>query len=103
MNGTWCSESFLRKMIKESAKIKKLATWYNQIPNIFWSILNFTPIGYFWFMAMDLKWLYILLAISLVAGFLPNSFFDRIQLSKTTSIYKKIGIRIVKKYTQDGD
>ena len=32
-----------------------------------------------------------------------KAFFDRIQLSKTTSIYKKIGIRIVKKYTQDGD
>ena len=89
--------------IKESAKIKKLATWYNQITNIFGSILNFTPIGYFWFMAMDLKWLYILLAISLLAGFLPKFFFDRIQLSPTTSLYEKIGIRTVKKFTQDGD
>ncbi len=76
---------------------------YNQIPNLFWSILNFTPIGCFWYMAIDLKWLYILLAISLASGFLPNSFFDRIQLSQTSSLYKKIGIRMVKKYTQDGD
>jgi len=90
-------------MSKESAQIKKWATWYNQITNIFWSILNFTPIGYFCFMAMDLKWLYILLAISLLAGFLPKSFFDRIQLSQTTALYEKIGIRTVKKFTQDGD
>ncbi len=90
-------------MIKEAAKIKKLATLYNQIANVFWSILNFTPIGCFWFMAMDLQWLYILLAISLLAGFLPKAFFDRIQLSQTTSLYEKIGMRTVKKFTQDGD
>jgi len=96
-------ESFLRKVIKESAKIKKIATWYNQVPNLFWSFLNFTPLGYFCFSIMDLQWLYILLAISLLAGFLPHSFFDAIQLSQTTSFYKKIGIRVIKKYTQDGD
>ncbi len=90
-------------MIKESAKVKKLATWYNQITNIFWSVLNFTAIGYFWFMAIDLKWLFILLAISLLAGFLPKAFFDTMQLSQTTSLYEKIGIRTVKKFTQDGD
>jgi hypothetical protein len=54
-------------------------------------------------MAMDLQWLYILLGTSLLAGFLPRSFFDAIQLSQTTSLYKKIGIRMVKKFTQDGD
>jgi len=89
--------------IKTAAKIKKLATWYNQIPNVFWSILNFAPIGYFWYMATDLKWLYIILAISLSAGVLPNSFFDMVQLSQSTSFYEKIGMRTVKKFTQDGD
>ena len=54
-------------------------------------------------MATDLKWLFILLAVSMLAGFLPNAFFDAIQLGQTTAIYKKIGIRFVKKYTQDGD
>jgi hypothetical protein len=41
------------KDIKEAAQIKKWAIWYNQITNIFWSILNFTPIGYFWFRANE--------------------------------------------------
>ncbi|MDZ7274158.1 MAG: hypothetical protein ONB47_08850 [candidate division KSB1 bacterium] len=54
-------------------------------------------------MAMDLKWLYIILAISLAAGFLPNAFFDRMQLSQSVSFYRAIGMRTVKKYTQDGD
>lgn len=89
--------------IKDPAKIKKWVPWYNQIPNVFWSLLNFIVIGYFCFMFMHLKWLFIILALSLLAGFLPNTFFDKIQLSQTTSLYKKIGIRIVKTYTQDGD
>jgi len=38
-----------------------------------------------------------------LAGFLPKAFFDAIQLSPTTSFYEKIGIRMVKKYTQDSD
>ncbi|MGH7494883.1 MAG: hypothetical protein ACREOO_21125 [bacterium] len=88
---------------KTSARMKMWAICYNQIPNIFWSVLSFTPLGYFWYMVKDLKWLYILLAVSFLGGFLPNTFFDAVQLGKTTSIYEKIGIRFVKKFTQDGD
>jgi hypothetical protein len=88
---------------KPPAMAKSRATYYNQIPNVFWSVVSFTPLGCFWYLATDLKWLFILLGISLLAGFLPNSFFDAVQLGQTTSIYRKIGIRFVKKFTQDGD
>ena len=91
------------KESKTRAEVQKRAIWYNQTVNVLWSIVSFTPIGYFCFAAMDLKWLFILLAVSLSAGFLPRTFFDAMQLGKTTSIYEKIGIRFAKKYTQDGD
>ena len=88
---------------KTAAAMKQWAIWYNQIPNLFWSVLSFTPLGYFWYTAMDLKWLLSSLALSLLAGFLPRAFFDTMHFGKTASVYKKIGIRFVKKYTQDGD
>lgn len=88
---------------KASAQMNKKALWYNQTLNVFWSVLNFSPLGYFCFAAMELKWIYILSGLSLAAGFLPRSFFDAMQLGKTTALYEKIGIRVVKKLTQDGD
>jgi hypothetical protein len=88
---------------KTSARMKRWATYCNQIPNVFWSVLSFTPLGYFWYMAADLQWLFVLLAASFLGGFLPNAFFDAVQLGNTTLIYERIGIRFVKRYTQDGD
>lgn len=35
--------------------------------------------------------------------FLPESWLDKMQLSQSTNVYQKIGIRFIKKYTQDGD
>lgn len=81
----------------------KMALWYNQIFNVSWSVLNFSALGYFCYTKMDLNWVYVFTALSLAAGFLPRSFFDAIQLSRRTAFYKKIGIRVARKFTQDGD
>ena len=88
---------------QELTKIRRRAIWYNQAVNFFWSILNFVPVGYYCSIEMNVQWFYSFLIISLLAMFLPNSFFDSIQLSHTTATYTKIGIRTIKKYTQDGD
>ncbi|WP_423148992.1 hypothetical protein [Rubrolithibacter danxiaensis] len=89
--------------VEKSARIKRIVTTYNQIPVIFWSLLNLIPLGYFCYGYMDLKILYVLLTISILSGFLPHSFFKALQLGKSSTVYNRIGIRIVKKYTQDGD
>jgi hypothetical protein len=81
----------------------RLATLYNQLSNVFWSILGFAPIGYFCYVRMEPGWIYLFLALSLPVVLLPHSFYDKIQIGRTTVVYERIGIRIVRKFTQDGD
>ena len=80
-----------------------MVAWYNMIPNLVWSVLNLTPISVFCYQEIRLKLLYIFLAISLLALFVPASFFNTIQLGTTTSIYRKIGVRYLNKFTQNGE
>jgi len=84
-------------------RIAKTKSLYNAIPTILWSLMGFTPIGYFCYVYMELMWIYLFLALSLTILFLPDSFFQIIRMSANVSFYQKIGIRIVKKLTQDGD
>jgi hypothetical protein len=86
-----------------SQPANRLATWYNQLSNVFWSVLGFSPVGYFCYTRMELVWLYIFLALSLPVLLLPNAVYDAMQISRTTAVYERIGIRIVRKFTQDGD
>lgn len=88
---------------KETAKIKIRIAWYNIIPSLFWSILCLTPISIFCYTHMSLSLLYLFLVTALSAFLLPKTFFDRIQLSKSTSFYKKTGIKFVNKFTQNGE
>lgn len=81
----------------------RLATWYNQLSNVFWSILGFAPIGYFCYVRMEPGWIYLFLALSLPVVLLPHSFYDKIQIGRTTAVYERMGVRIVRKFTQDGD
>jgi uncharacterized C2H2 Zn-finger protein len=93
----------MSKPIKESAKIKRIASWYNQVPNFFWMILNLLPLVYFCSTRASPGYLYIFSGISFLSLFLPVSFFNAIQLSNRPAFYEKIGIRTVRKFTQDGD
>lgn len=88
---------------QDRAKRKRVAAGYNQATNLFWSVVCLGPLVYFGYSKMAPVWTYTFLAISALPVFLPNSFFDSIQLSRTVSSYTKLGIRIVRKYTQDGD
>ena len=82
---------------------KRLAEAYNQIPNVVWTVLCLGPVAYYSSVAMPLKYLYSALVISLAAFFLPRAFFDAIHLSRKPQTYEALGIRFVKKFTQDGD
>ena len=74
---------------KDSVKIKKIVDRYNMMANLFWSVLNLAPISVFCYRLVVQKWFYVSLAISLLTAFLPQSFFDTIQLSKRVSFYRK--------------
>ncbi|HEY1870887.1 MAG TPA: hypothetical protein VGG71_07505 [Chitinophagaceae bacterium] len=89
--------------MNESKKIRNLVAGYNMIANLSWSALNLVPISIFCWEHISLKLLLIFLVISLMSLFLPNSFFDSIQLAKTTSVYKKMGIGVANKFVQNGE
>jgi uncharacterized membrane protein YedE/YeeE len=88
---------------QQYAAAKKLAGYYNMVPNLIWSILHLAPVTFFCFTEMIPGWVYLFTAISFGLGLLPVSFLQRIQLGKTTAPYKKAGIRLIRKYSQDGD
>ncbi|MFD2935120.1 glycosyl-4,4'-diaponeurosporenoate acyltransferase CrtO family protein [Spirosoma flavum] len=52
---------------------------------------------------MDPTWLYAFLSISFLPFLVPNGLFDRIQPSSSAGFYTRLGIRTIRKYTQDGD
>ena len=82
--------------------LKRIQALYNMIPNLIWSLLNLIPISIFCYTLVNLKLFYIFLIVSIVPIFLPNSFFDKIQIGNATSIYKKLGVHIINKVSQNG-
>jgi hypothetical protein len=87
---------------RDLARIKRLLNRYNMIPNVVWSVLNLFPIATYCYNKVDHRSLYIFMALSVLPGFFPNSFYDRIQLGRTTRIYKRVGVGIVNKIAQNG-
>ena len=83
--------------------IKNTIAWYNMVPNLFWSFLNLVPISVFCYKYINLQFLPILIALSLLTVFMPKSFFQAIQLGQTLVIYNRIGVRFINKFTQNGD
>ncbi|HMH23032.1 MAG TPA: hypothetical protein VK563_14710 [Puia sp.] len=81
----------------------RLAAGYNAIPNFFWSVLHLGPVTVFCFTKMEPAWLYIFLGAAILSGLVPNSFLDRIQLGSAARIYKRVGIMVIRRYSQDGD
>ncbi len=83
-------------------KIKTTLAFYNMIPNLVWSIINLTPITIFCFTLINTGTVYLFLVLSLVPAFLKNSFLDRIQIGRTTMIYRKLGVHMINKLAQNG-
>ena len=69
---------------------------------MFWTALFLIPMAIFCYTYITQKTTYILLGLSLTSIFLPNSFFDRIQLSRSSHFYKKIGVKYINIFAQNG-
>ena len=87
---------------KDLHKIKKLLGWYNMIPNLVWSLLNLVPISVFCFKLMSRQVFYLFLTISVIPVFFKKSFLDKLQIGKTTGIYKKLGVPVINSVAQNG-
>ena len=83
--------------------LKQTVAFYNTVPNVIWSILNFLPVFIFCYQFVELKLIFLLLSISCSIVILPRPFLQRIQLSTSGSAYKKLGVHWVNKFTQNGE
>lgn len=92
-----------RLMANKPKNIETVIGLYNMIPNIVWSLINFAPVYFFYALPGNLHYLWIAIVISLAGYLLPVSFYSYLQLSNSIRTYNKLGIRIVRKYAQDGD
>ena len=72
------------------------------IPNLVWSGLFVIPITVFCYRYIPPATIYAFLGASLVPMFFPNAFFDRIQLNRNPSWYRKIGVRHINTLAQNG-
>lgn len=88
---------------KEFQKISRIAAIYNMIPNLLWTALFLIPITIFCYTFIPPKTTYILLGLSLIPIFFPNSFIDSIQLSKNAHFYRRIGVKYINYFAQNGN
>jgi len=100
----WQDHSIIPRMEnEESSDIKKVVGIYNMIANLTWSALLVTPVAVFCYTHMNRRLFWFFLITSLLAAFLPRSFFDSIEIGKSASVYKKIGVGFINRFTQNGD
>ncbi|NJO01932.1 MAG: hypothetical protein HC880_09780 [Bacteroidia bacterium] len=75
----------------------------NQFINLFWTALCCIPLVVYWFQADAHLWLYVFLGLSLLVACLPIKFYRRIQLSNKSRFYESLGVKLARKFTQNGD
>lgn len=75
----------------------------NQFINFFWTVLGFAAVFHYWFSVGLSAWFYVFICLSFIPAFLSRNFFYRIQLSRKTKFYERLGVRFIRKYVQHGD
>jgi len=75
----------------------------NQLLNCWWALVGFAPVYYHWhFSGLD-GWFYLFLAISLLAALLPEKAYTYLAYSRRCSAYETLGVKIIRKFAQNGD
>lgn len=79
---------------------------FNQLINIFWTIIAFSVTGHYWgqyFAEKHSLWLvYIYIVVSIFAYNIPARWVSFLTLSNNRRIYEMIGIRVMRWLVQDG-
>ena len=74
----------------------------NQILNIFWTGLCFTPIVWYWYKhGLDIWW-YIFLIIAFLVAFLPKKIIENLNFFQNRRQYEKWGVKFIQQFVQDG-
>jgi len=75
----------------------------NAVPNVLWSVLSLVPIGVYCYQHMARPWLYGGLAASGLAFGVPAAWFGYWQLSRRAAPYRRLGVALANRLTQNGD
>ncbi|NIJ54402.1 glycosyl-4,4'-diaponeurosporenoate acyltransferase CrtO family protein [Dyadobacter arcticus] len=75
-------------------------TLVNQLINLVWTILAFLVFVLYWYANPNLIWLIAFLLISTAGSMIPLRWY---QLSTVSKFYERLGVRLVRKFVQDGD
>ncbi|SEI43865.1 hypothetical protein SAMN04487995_0736 [Dyadobacter koreensis] len=75
----------------------------NQLINVGWTILVFTPVVIYSDSMRSLKIIYIFSVISALCGFLPKKIFDSFKFSADPQFHERFGVRKIRNFVQDGD
>jgi hypothetical protein len=72
----------------------------NQLLNAIWTILGFSCVLLYWIDVPLYPWFYLFMILSVLGLFVNPAVY---KLSKQLSFYEKIGVKVIKKFVQDGD
>lgn len=75
----------------------------NQFINFFWTIICFAAVVVYWISTGLTPGFYIFIAISFIPAILPQKLMAKLQLSKSTRIYERLGVRFICRFVQQGD
>jgi hypothetical protein len=75
---------------------------FNQVINFSWTILAFFPVCFYWW-NQGVDWaFYAFLAVSLIAGCLPQKIYNQLSMGTDPAAYINLGVRTIRKFVQDG-
>lgn len=75
----------------------------NQLINLFWTGLAFIPIWIFWWNAGINQFFWGFLGAAVIFSILPEKLLKMVQLSNNQKFYEKLGVKIIRKFVQNGD
>lgn len=68
-----------------------------------WSVLALAPVSVFCYSQLTLNLLFLFVGLCFIPAFLSNSVIDKMKISDSTIIYKKIGVGVIQRLTQNGE
>src|SRR5688572_29658343 len=75
---------------------------FNLIINLFWTTVCYIPVVCIWYLYYQPTTLYVSVAVSLSAVFIPAKYFNLLQVSRSRRFYESLSIRSLQSLTQDG-
>ncbi|MEJ7692756.1 hypothetical protein [Daejeonella sp.] len=75
----------------------------NYVVNFFWTIIGFLPLTIYWWQTPLTFSFYCFLMVSVFLANVPERMIHQFRFSSKRRIYELVGVRLVRKFVQDGD